>query len=143
FSLARVQMALWTILAFYSYLYVWFLTGEYNATIPLSVVGLMGIALATYGTSAAIDAEKNRTIRGKIEEIRVKQGKKTADDVSGPEAEALERQANVCRTESFWSDIVTSAGGVSLHRLQFILWTLGLAAVFVATVWNTLAMPDF
>ena len=30
-----------------------------------------------------------------------------------------------------------------MHRLQFIVWTLALAAVFVVTVWRTVGMPDF
>jgi hypothetical protein len=115
FSLSRTQMALWTILALFAYLYIWFLTGEYNATIPASVVGLMGITLTTYGAAAALDKNKAQT------------------------------QANttVCKSEDFFSDITTSAEGASLHRLQFIFWTLALAVVFVVTVWNTLAMPDF
>jgi hypothetical protein len=44
---------------------------------------------------------------------------------------------------SFFKDIMTSKDGASLHRLQFLFWTLALTAVFVVTVWKTFAMPDF
>lgn len=114
FSLSRCQMALWTILTVYAYLFIWFLTGEYKATIPQSIVGLMGISLATFGTAAAVDAEK-----------------------------AQRNRATVCKSEGLFKDLTTSAAGASLHRLQFEIWTLALAVVFVVTVWQTLAMPNF
>jgi len=41
-----------------AYVYIWSLTGEYDATIPTSVLGLMGIALTTFATAAAVDAGK-------------------------------------------------------------------------------------
>lgn len=143
YSLARVQMALWTVLALYAYLFVWFLTGEYKGTIPASVVTLMGIALATYGTAAAVDSSKVRTNKEKLEELKPKLAAAPGNAQLQAEVKKVEARTEVCPSEGFFQDITTSADGASLHRLQFIVWTLALAVVFVATVWKTLAMPDF
>jgi len=144
YSLARVQMAFWTLLTVYAYLYIWFLTGEYKATIPPSVVGLMGIALGTFGVATALDAAKVATSKEKLADLRDKAptsaGKAELLQQDGPK---LEARAKVCKSDGFFTDITTSAGGASLHRLQFILWTLVLGGIFVATVWKTIAMPDF
>lgn len=132
FSLSRSQMALWTMLTIYAYLFIWFLTGAYSATIPASIVGLMGISLGTLGLSAAIDKTKS------------KESEKKADEATDAEKKAqLLTRAKVCQTEGFFRDITTSADGASLHRLQFIVWTVALAVVFCANVWRTLSMPDF
>ena len=119
-------------LTIYAYLFIWFLTGAYSATIPASIVGLMGISLRTLGLSAAIDKTKS------------KENEKKADEATDAEKKAqLLTRAKVCQTEGFFRDITTSADGASLHRLQFIVWTVALAVVFCANVWRTLSMPDF
>ena len=138
FSLSRVQMALWTILAIYAYLFIWILTGEYNATIPASAVGLMGISLGTFGVAAAIDAGAVQAGREKLKKLKA-----SGDKIPKAEEQELENQTSVAPSEGFFSDILTSAEGASLHRVQFALWTVALAVVFVTTVWKTLAIPDF
>jgi hypothetical protein len=138
FSLARVQMAVWTALVLYAYLFIWILTGDYKATIPASIVGLMGISLGTFGVASAID---NSNLAKNKEKLK----KKAADPkVSDEQIEELKaRTVVVPASGHFFPDIATSAEGTSLHRLQFILWTAALAGIFVVTVWRTLAMPDF
>lgn len=137
FSLARVQMAVWTTLVFYAYLFIWILTGDYKATIPASIVGLMGISLGTFGVASAIDA-------GNLTKNNEKLKKKEADTkASDEQIKELKARTVVAPASGFFSDITTSAEGTSLHRLQFILWTVALAVIFVVTVWRTLAMPEF
>jgi len=144
FSLSRVQMALWTVLVLYAYVFIWLLTGEYKATIPASVVGLMGITLATFGTAAAVDATKVQTNKEKLQTLTQKLAQNPPERaILQEEHAALQRRTTVSRSEGFFRDLVTSAEGASLHRLQFIVWTLALAAVFVVTVWRTVGMPDF
>lgn len=72
YSLSRVQAMLWTLLAAYAFLFVYFLTGEYNATVPGSVVTLMAISLGTFGTAAAIDSNASST---KLEKARAAKNK--------------------------------------------------------------------
>jgi hypothetical protein len=46
-------------------------------------------------------------------------------------------------TQGWFKDITTDLNGTAIHRLQAVCWTLALGAVFVITVYRTLAMPDF
>jgi hypothetical protein len=114
YSLSRCQIALWTVIVLLSYLFIWFLTGEYNTAIPASVVTLMGLSLGTYGIAAAIDASK-----------------------------VTSKDTKVCPSDGVTTDLVVGEEGTSMHRLQLVVWTFALMVVFVVTVWRTLAMPDF
>ena len=44
-------------------------------------------------------------------------------------------------SKSFLEDILNDEGGVSFHRFQILAWTLVLIVIFLASVWQTLAMP--
>ena len=46
-------------------------------------------------------------------------------------------------TQGWFKDITSDINGTTIHRLQALCWTLALGAVFVITVYRTLAMPDF
>ena len=46
-------------------------------------------------------------------------------------------------THGFVSDVISDSHGVSIHRLQMFAWTLVLGVIFVASVYNDLAMPEF
>jgi hypothetical protein len=46
-------------------------------------------------------------------------------------------------SHGFVSDVISDASGVSLHRLQMFVWTLVLGVIFLASVYNDLAMPEF
>jgi hypothetical protein len=63
--------------------------------------------------------------------------------------EALERALQVTGRPAphvslnFIDDILTEDRGISLQRLQMVIWTVALVGVFIYTAWNTLAMPEF
>jgi hypothetical protein len=46
-------------------------------------------------------------------------------------------------TQGWFKDITSDINGTTIHRLQALCWTFALGAVFVITVYRTLAMPDF
>jgi len=46
-------------------------------------------------------------------------------------------------TQGWLKDITTDINGTAIHRVQAVCWTLALGAVFVITVYRTLAMPEF
>jgi hypothetical protein len=46
-------------------------------------------------------------------------------------------------TQGWFKDITTDINGTTIHRLQAVCWTFALGAVFVITVYRTLAMPEF
>jgi hypothetical protein len=116
YSLSRTQVAVWTLLVVYAYLFIWFITGEYNTEIPRTILVILGISAGTYATAAAVDKGKE-------------------DDKVKP--------ATVVKTDGFFPDLLTDSGGAGLHRVQFGLWSVVLMIVFVVTVYETLAMPDF
>lgn len=64
FSLARVQMAWWFVLALGAYTYIWIKTGEMSNTIPDSILALMGISAGTTVLSAVVDT----SVQGRLEE---------------------------------------------------------------------------
>ena len=53
----------------------------------------------------------------------------------------LERTSPVSR--GLFQDILSDSGGVSFHRFQMLSWTIVLALVFIYSVWERLAMPEF
>jgi hypothetical protein len=113
YSLSRTQIAIWTMLVVYAYLFIWFITGEYNTAIPGSILAILGISAATFATAAAVDKSKE------------KEG------------------ATVMRTDGPLRDLLTDRGGAGMHRVQFGLWSVVLMIVFCITTYETLAMPDF
>ena len=46
-------------------------------------------------------------------------------------------------TQGWFKDITTDLNGTAIHRLQAVCWTFALGAVFVITVYQSLAMPEF
>jgi hypothetical protein len=47
------------------------------------------------------------------------------------------------QSEGFLADILTDASGISLHRFQIAVWTIVLGFIFAASIYNSLAMPQF
>ena len=113
YSLSRTQIAIWTMLVVYSYIFIWIITGEYNTEIPGSILAILGISAGTFATAAAVDRDKEK---------------------SG---------AKVAKSEGPLRDMLSDQGGAGLHRVQFGLWSVVLMIVFIVTTYETLAMPDF
>ncbi len=64
--------------------------------------------------------------------------KETEDEIHKLEQS---RTAPVC--SGFLNDILSDAGGISLHRFQMLAWTVILGLIFLYAVWERLAMPKF
>lgn len=43
----------------------------------------------------------------------------------------------------WYRDLLSDENGISLHRLQIVVWTVVLVGVFARAVWRDLIMPDF
>lgn len=125
YSLSRTQIALWTLLVVYAYLFIWLITGEYNTEIPRTILAILGISAGTYATAAAIDKEKEKANADK------------------PATKKETKGATVAKTEGVFPDLFSISGGAGLHRVQFGLWSIVLMVVFAVTVYDTLAMPQF
>jgi hypothetical protein len=171
YSLARVQMAWWFILVVVAYVLIWMVTGDRD-TIPVSLLGLMGISAATALTAVAITprAEERAILaREALDQRRaaVAAKIKAIDDavLTNTDPAVLAQlaarktelqkelgdiaiQATQIRADSpsknLWHDLVTDdRDAVALDRFQIVVWTLVLGGLFVtAVVWD-LTMPEF
>ena len=62
FSMARVQMAIWFVLATSAYVFIWLKTGDISNTIPASILTLMGISSGTTVLSAVADSSNFKNL---------------------------------------------------------------------------------
>lgn len=51
--------------------------------------------------------------------------------------------ARPAASKGFINDILSDDNGISFHRFQIFAWTIVLIFIFIESVHNTLAMPDF
>ena len=117
FSLGRVQMAWWLVLALGGFIFVWLVSGQWKGVVTAGVVTLLGISAGT-GVAARLVDETTPAARG---------------GTPAPPAPS----------KSFWRDLVEDADGVALHRIQLIIWTTILGGIFLWTVFTKLAFPEF
>ena len=59
------------------------------------------------------------------------------------QAQALSRAVQPSTSGGFWTDLLSDQNGVSFHRFQIVVWTGVLSVIFIYTVYDSLAMPDF
>jgi len=55
----------------------------------------------------------------------------------------LVQSATAQVSQGFLRDILSDASGYSFHRFQIFAWTIVLGVMFVSSVYNSLAMPEF
>jgi len=91
------------------------------------------------------------TVQADKDDLEKKKGEKVAATATlikqigelQNEITTLAGKLAVPMSTGIFTDLFTDATGVSLHRFQMAAWTVVLAVVFVASVYNTLAMPEF
>ena len=113
FSLARHQMAFWTVVVVGSYVYIAMVTGGISAP-NTTALALIGISGATGLVAGSVD--HRRRSNGKHRPLR---------------------------HENWFEDLLSDRNGVSIHRLQILIWTLVLGFFFILEVYQSLAMPEF
>jgi hypothetical protein len=119
FSLALFQMSVWFFLVIAAYIFLWLITGELDS-ISGSVLALIGIGAGTAFGSTIIDRSQQATAES---------------DSGGPGTTPPSR--------GFIHDILEDGHGISLHRFQMFVWTIVLAVIFCASVYQDLSMPEF
>lgn len=102
YSLARTQLAYWTILVVAAYAFIWAIEGE-PPLIEGSTLALLGISVATTTGARLIDLSQSDR-------------KNRSQDAP---------------SDGFFTDILSDPGGVSIHRFQMVVWSLALGAVFI------------
>jgi LEA14-like dessication related protein len=86
-----------------------------------------------------------------LEEKKAAQGSKQAElvaklqeiDQVNQQIQKLAAVSRVPVSKSFISDLLSDDDGVSFHRFQIFTWTIVLMFIFIGSVYNILAMPDF
>lgn len=162
YNLGKSQMAFWGLLVVLTFTGVWLLTGTMER-IPPQVLILLGISGAT-GLSAIVigNSKKDTQIaehQGEITKLRVEQQNletvkltAAASFPSVSEARLVEIKAKIAelslppasaQSAGFWQDICDDGNGMSFHRVQVVIWTVVLGAVFIRSVANGMSMPEF
>ena len=158
YSLGRLQMAFWSVLVFISFVALLAYLGDANTITPqaLTLMGISGAtglgAILANGTAnddlkAAI-AALNEEGLGSPQAVEALRARIAAANGAPTQADDKAwrtwlKYAPPYMTKGLVTDILNDENGAALHRLQVVVWTLGLGAVFVWDVWSTLAMPEF
>jgi len=64
-------------------------------------------------------------------------------EATDAEIKEIEQSKSAPVSSGFIEDILSDAGGVSFHRFQMLAWTVILGLLFMYSVWERLAMPEF
>ena len=125
FSLAKTQLAFWSVVIIGSYFYVAFFTPglngiRFNIEIGAVNLTLLGIAAGTTVVGKAIDSNQQ----------------------SNTKTDPNDKQQNHPGTGFFFVDIISDETGVSIHRLQNVIWTLVVGVVYIAFVSSNCVLPD-
>ncbi len=71
------------------------------------------------------------------------QAKQTEIDQANLELTKIDTALRPNASKDFFRDILSDDDGVSFHRFQIFAWTIVFILIFVFSVYNVLAMPDF
>jgi hypothetical protein len=112
YSLSRAQLAFWTFIIIFSFLYVYAVTGEITP-ITSSTLILLSISMSTTAGATIIDSSRQSGATGAS-----------------------------ARSQGFLKDIISDCNGVSIHRFQMVAWTVILGVFFIRSVFFNLSMPE-
>lgn len=144
FSLARSQAAIWFFVVVGSYLFIGLVTGDYVTSLNGTALTLLGITSATLAASAAIDlSNKNKDPGGAARNNAITNiTAAIAGGNAGADADSQLKKLNG-QSEGWLTDVLSTADGIDFHRYQILVWTIVLSVIFIAEVWEKLAMPEF
>lgn len=152
FSLGKSQMAFWGWLIVLCFLGVFVITGAMEK-IPDQVLVLLGISGAT-GLGAVLIGAGKAPAEAKRDAL---EAQADARALSPEEIGKLEKLRQVVQREQarnadppprptlrqFFTEICDDGSGISVHRLQVVVWTVVLGGVFVWNVAQLMSMPQF
>lgn len=121
FSLGRTQLAFWTVIIISSFIYLFLKTSNFQEfCIPVLNgvnLSLLGIAAGTTLISKTIDNSQKDT-----------------------QGAAIPQQDFPSR--DFFTDIISDEKGVSIHRLQNVIWTIVIGVIYIGFVSGHDILPD-
>jgi len=113
YSLAKTQLAWWTIIIVLSYIYIYLFRGE-EAPLIGSTLILLGISAGTTAAAKMIDFSQSGSFRHQDQ-----------------------------KSEGWLRDILSDEQGVSIHRFQMVVWTLVLSLIFIKTAFINFQIYQF
>lgn len=173
YSLGRTQMAFWFFLVAMSYVLIWMLTNDRDALSEsalglLGISAATGLGAAVVGSSKKSEAintlnqrkQESQMLSARLtvlesqiaappptaseESLRIEKTKGILRQAEvEKEIQALEVTSEPCQSKGFLMDILSDVNGIALHRFQIVVWTIVLGFIFVFSVYNSLAMPEF
>jgi hypothetical protein len=173
FSMARTQMAWWTLLVIAGFILIWMVTWDSSA-IPASVMALIGISVATGLAATVVDKSNNSALVSQQSQLSSEKSRLQAEitvlqsQLNAPPAGAtaasiqaaidtkndriaaingrlneITAQTATPASEGFFVDILSDANGLTFHRFQMLAWTVVLGIMFAVSVARQLVMLDF
>lgn len=146
FSLSQSQMAWWFALVIAAFIFLYFLTGDFN-TLTAQALTLVGIGTGT--ALGAVMVEKTKTdpvqqdFANVLTRIAQLEAAAAAPAVLNPVYAKRDELAGKLASSNFIVDTLTDVNGVSLHRFQIMAWTVVIGVVFCIEVYRNLALPTF
>ena len=132
---------------------------RHDGTYSPQALILLGISGATGLSAVVIGNSKKLEKQTKLAELRQEEQKfqeQKANSLAAfpqvskdrlaaikSEIDKLSKQLEAANPEGFGETSVTTATARSFHRLQVVIWTMVLGAVFVQTVAQVMSMPEF
>jgi hypothetical protein len=117
YSLGRTQMAIWLVLTVAAFIFLWLTLGFYVHVITSAVLVLLGINGVTGLAAIAMDKPKPANPAQQAPAAPVSQG--------------------------FIEDLICDSEGAKLQRLQMVVWTFILGAIFVWNAVRNFVFADF
>jgi len=121
FSLGRSQLAFWTVIIVSSFIYLFLKCSSFHhfdvPVLNATNLSLLGIAVGTTLVSKTIDNSQKDT-----------------------QGEAIPQQD--FPSKGFFIDIISDERGVSIHRLQNVIWTVVVGAIYIGFVAGHEQLPD-
>jgi hypothetical protein len=121
FSLAKSQLAFWTVVVLGCFLYVFFSTGHFSGLMNNTVLWLLGISSGTAALSAAAGGP--------------------AVPATTPASTPAPAQPQ--KHQRFFTDILSDQLGMNIHRLQMLIWTVVFGGIFVYVTIKSGVFPTF
>lgn len=124
YSFSKSQIAYWTFIVVACFIYIWGFTGDLNSINTTALI-LLGISAATTSVGTAIN--KNQEDKAKTQDEK-----------------AIKKLGEFRTTKkNFFIDILSDGGGISIHRLQALIFNIVFGIAFVKSVIIDYSMPEF
>jgi len=114
-------------------------TDQVEASKLQSEIAALNAAVNANPPSADLEQQKS-TLVAKQAELAAKQQE---INQTNQEITSVSAKLDPPSSSGFINDILSDDDGVSFHRLQIVGWTMVLILIFIVSVYDVLAMPDF